>query len=346
MTQDTPPGPDMEAFLADRRLQDYKGARALVTGGLGFIGSNTVRALNALGARAVVLDSMAEGHGANRFNLRGIEDAVDVRIADIRDQAAVAAALEGCDFVFSIAGLGSHLESLEDPFLDLDVNGRGTLTVLEAARKHAPGARVVYSGTRSEYGRIQSRPVSETHPLLPTESNSADKALGTLYHIAYHAAHGMHTVSLRLTNTYGPRMLVQHYRQGFINWFVRLAVEGATFRLYGDGSQVRDLVYVDDTVRALLLAAVVPEAAGQVMNVGSGRPASLKEIAETLVEIAGRGAIEYVPFPEDARRIEIGDYVADVSRIKDTLGWSPTVSLREGLERSVRYYERYREHYW
>jgi UDP-glucose 4-epimerase len=156
----------------------------------------------------------------------------------------------------------------------------------------------------------------------------------------------MHTTSLRLTNTYGPRMLVEHYRQGFINWFVRLAVEGGTFSLYGDGTQVRDLVYVDDTVRALLLAPVTAGTPGQVFNVGSGAPVSLKEIASRLVEITGRGNIEYVPFPDDAKRIEIGDYVADTTKITSALDWRPLVSLPDGLERSVRYFQTYREHYW
>jgi UDP-glucose 4-epimerase len=258
----------------------------------------------------------------------------------------MADAVQGCDFVFNMAASVSHLDSLDAPFQDLDINVRGTLVALEAVRRHAPQARVVYGGTRSEYGLIQSRPVREDHPLLPTEVNSANKAVGDLYHFAYHIAHGLYTVTLRLTNTYGPRMLMEHYRQGFINWFVRLAVEGGVFKLYGDGTQVRDLVYVDDTVEALLLAPIVPGAAGQAFNLGSGRPASLKELAELLIEIAGKGSIEYVPFPEDAKRIEIGDYVADVTKVSEVMDWRPKVALREGLERSIRYFEQYRERYW
>lgn len=338
--------PDRTLLAADDRLQAFRGASALVTGGLGFIGSNLVHALAALGCRVSVIDSLAPEQGGNRFNLSGIEDQVDVRIADIRDEAAVADAVRGRDFIFNLAASVSHLDSLEAPFHDLEVNVRGTLVVLEAVRRFAPGARVVYAGTRSEYGLIQSTPVTETHPLLPTEVNSANKAAADLYHFAYHVAHGLHACSLRLTNTYGPRMLTAHWRQGFINWFVRLAVEGGTFRLYGDGRQVRDLVFVDDVVRALLLAAVVPAANGQALNVGSGRPVSLLEIARTLIEISGRGSIEHVPFPEDARRIEIGDYVADTTKIERVLDWRPRISLREGLERSVRYFQAFQEHYW
>ena len=235
--------------------------------------------------------------------------------------------------------------SLHDPFHDLDINVRAQLVFLEAVRERAPAARVVYAGTRSAYGLIQTRPVSESHPLIPTEINSANRAAADLYHIAYHYAHGLHTSTLRLTNTYGPRMLLRE-PQAFINWFVRLAVEGGTIKLYGTGEQLRDLEYVDDTVRAFLLTAITLEATGQTFNLGSGEPVSLREIAETLLALAGHGRIEYVPFPEDARRIEIGDYVADTTKIRSAVGWSAEVSLREGLERSLSFFSRNREHYW
>lgn len=338
--------PDRDALRADLRLHALGGTNALVTGGLGFIGSNLVHALVALGCRVTVLDNLAPDQGGNRFNLKGIEDQVEVCSGDIRDEAAVGRLVAGRDFVFCLAGMGSHLDSLEAPFIDLDVNVRGTLVVLEAVRRHAPEATVVYGATRSAYGLIQTTPVTEQHPLLPTEANSVNKAAADLYHYAYHVAHGLKTVSLRLTNTYGPRMLVKHHRQGFINWFVRLAVEGGTFKLYGDGSQVRDLVYVDDVVRAHLLAAITPGAVGEAFNIGSGRPASLVTIARELIDIAGCGRIEYVPFPDEARRIEIGDYVADTTKIERTLDWHAQVPLREGLERSVRYFQAYGEHYW
>jgi UDP-glucose 4-epimerase len=334
-----------DTLRSDPRLQAFAGRSALVTGGLGFIGSNLVHALHALGCHVVVLDALLPDQGGNRFNLEGIAGQVDVRIGDICDEAAVADAVRGRDFVFSLAASVSHIDVLDSPFHDLEVNARGNLVVLEAVRRHAPEAKVVYAGTRSEYGRIRTTPVGEDHPLLPTEINSANKAVATLYHHAYHVAHGIHTVSLRLTNTYGPRMALPPHSQGFINWFIRIAVEGGVFKLYGDGSQIRDLVYVDDVVRAHLLAAVTPGAAGQAFNVGSGRPITLAELAQLLIEIAGRGSTEFVPFPDDARRIEIGDYVADITRIHNVLGWRPQVRLNDGLERCVRYYEAFQEHY-
>ncbi|HLF78083.1 MAG TPA: SDR family NAD(P)-dependent oxidoreductase [Dehalococcoidia bacterium] len=334
-----------QGVLADARLSQYQGRRALVTGGLGFIGSNVARALVALGCEVRVVDSMRDGQGGNLFNLEDLKSEIDIRVADVRDQDMVNEAVQGCDFVFHIAGTGSHLDSLEDPFNDMELNVKGSLCVLEAVRHHAPEAHLVYAGTRSEYGLIQTRPVSETHPLLPTEANSVHKAAASLYQIAYHQAYGLHTCSLRLPNVYGPRMLTRHHRIGFINWFVKLAVDGGTFRLYGDGGQVRDMLYVDDLVLAFLLAAVTPQAAGDVFNVGSGEPSSLAAITQELVRIAGRGKVEFVPFPEEAKRIEIGDYVADIEKIRDCLGWRPQVSLCDGLERTVRYYEAYKEHY-
>ena len=337
--------PDPKVLASEPRFTGYRGTKSLVTGGLGFIGSNLVHALHLLGSRVIVIDSLLLGGGGNRFNLDGIDEDVDLCIADLRDEAMIGAAVKGSDFIFNLAADSSHLGSLSDPFRDLDGNVRAQLVFLESVRQHAPEARVVYAGTRSAYGLIQSRPVNESHPLIPTEINSANRAAADLYHIAYHYAHGLRTSTLRLTNTYGPRMLLRQ-PQAFINWFVRLAVEGGTIKLYGTGEQLRDLEFVDDTVRGFLLTAITPEAIGQTFNLGSGESVSLREIAETLLTLSGHGSIEYVPFPDDARRIEIGDYVADTTRIWAACGWKAEVPLRDGLERSLRYFIRFREHYW
>jgi UDP-glucose 4-epimerase len=322
----------------------YRGRNCVVSGGLGFIGSNLVRVLVALGARVTVIDNLSPGQGGNAFNLQGVEG-VDVRMHDIADEDADAEALKGQEFVFNIAGKSSHLNVLESPFVDMETNVRGQLVLLEAIRKHAPDARVVYASTRSIYGAIQTSPVGETHPFLPTEVNSADKAAADLYHTAYWYSHELSTVNLRLSNIYGPRMLIAHSRQGFINWFVRLAVEGGTFKLYGDGDQKRDMVYVEDTVEAFLRAGLASGVEGAAFNIGSGAGVSLREIAETLVEITGKGRIEYVPFPQEARRIEIGDYIADTRRSRELLGWQVRTPLYEGLRASCEYYTRYPAEY-
>jgi nucleoside-diphosphate-sugar epimerase len=254
--------------------------------------------------------------------------------------------VRGQDFVFNLAGKSSHTDVLESPYADMEANVRGQLVLLEAIRRENPGARVVYGSTRSIYGAIQTRPVNEDHPFYPTEVNSADKAAADLYHIAYWHSHGISTVCLRLTNIYGPRMLLAHSRQGFINWFVRLVAEDKAIRLYGDGSQQRDLLFSEDTVDAFLQAGLNREQVGRGFNIGTGVGLSLKEIAETLVSLAGQGRIEYVPFPEEAKRIEIGDYIADTLRSSDDLGWHATTSLRDGLEQSWLYYKENARHYF
>jgi len=330
---------------ADPRLAPFAGRSALVTGGYGFIGSNLVHALAGLGCNVTVVDNLDPGAGGNRFNLSGVEDRVETRCDDIRDLDAMRDAVRGRDYVFHLAGRNSHLDSLEGPFEDLDINGRGTLTVLEAVRREAQGARVVHAGTRSEYGAIQASPVDETHPLLPTEANSAHKALSTLYQFAYHHAHGLQTVSLRLPNCYGPRMYTKDHRLGVMNWFLHQTVEGAGLRLYGDGIQQRDVLYVDDAVRAFLYAALAPDAPGHALNVGSGRPTSLRDIAGALVPLGAAG-VEVVPFPEDAKRIEIGDYVADTTLAQRLLDWHAEVDLTDGLQRSVAYFREHKERYW
>jgi UDP-glucose 4-epimerase len=317
----------------------YRGQRCLVTGGLGFIGSNLARALVALGAQVTIVDNESPGQGANAYNLEGIASQVEVRRHDIGDAAAIADAVRDQAYVFNLAGKSSHTDSLESPLVDMETNVRAQLVLLDAIRRHAPEARVVFASTRSVYGAIQRTPVDEDTPFSPTEVNSADKAAADLYHIAFWHAHRLSTVNLRLTNIYGPRMLLAHSRQGFINWFVRLALEGGTIRLYGDGSQKRDLVYADDAVEAFLLAGLRREEQGVAFNIGSGASVSLREIAETLIDITGRGSITYVPFPAAEQRIEIGDYVADTRRSAERLGWRARTSLRAGLEATCKYYE-------
>ncbi len=325
-------------------FEAYRDTRCLVTGGLGFVGSNVARRLTGLGARVTVIDNRSPGQGANYFNLDGISD-IEVTVADIGDEDAAFAAVRGQDYVFNLAGKSSHTDVLESPYADMEANVRAQLVFLEAVRRGAPQARVVYASTRSVYGAVRTRPVNEDHPFLPTEVNSADKAAGDLYHLAYAHSHGLSTVSLRLTNIYGPRMLLAHSRQGFINWFVRLAVEGKTIRLYGDGGQQRDMLYVDDTVEAFLQAGLSKGISGAAFNIGSGIGSPLRDIAETLVRLTGKGSVEYVPYPDEARRVEIGDYVTDTTRSAARLGWTASTSLADGLQRTVEYYSQHLERY-
>jgi UDP-glucose 4-epimerase len=322
----------------------YRGRKVLVTGGLGFIGSNLCRSLADLGARVLAVDSLLPDYGGNLFNLAGYEDRVQVNIADVRGHG-MGYLVRGQEVLFNLAGQVSHIDSMTDPFTDLEINCRSQLWILEALRQNNPEARVVYAGTRQVYGKPARLPVDESHPLNPTDVNGINKISGELYHLVYNSVYGIRACSLRLTNTYGPRQLIRHARQGFIAWFVRQAVLGEEIQIFGDGSQKRDFDYVDDVVDAFLRAGASEAAPGQVFNLGGAAAVSLLDLARMLIEISGAGSYTLVPFPAERKKIDIGDFQADASRIRKALGWQPRVALREGLERTVAYYRQHKEHY-
>jgi UDP-glucose 4-epimerase len=322
----------------------YRGQRVLVTGGLGFIGSNLARALADLGAVVVVVDSLLPDYGGNLFNLDGYADRVHINIADVRGHG-MEYLVQGQHVVFNLAGQVSHIDSMTDPFTDLEINCRSQLWILEAVRRRNPEAKLVYAGTRQIYGKPRYLPVDENHPLTPTDVNGINKISGEFYHLLYHSVYGIRACSLRLTNTYGPRQLIRHNRQGFIGWFVRQAVLGEPIQLFGDGSQKRDFDYVDDVVDAFLRAGALEAADGQVFNLGGSPPVSLLELAQQMIEVAGKGSYNLVPFPPERKRIDIGDFYGDSARIRHALGWQPRTPLREGLERTLAYYRDHKERY-
>jgi UDP-glucose 4-epimerase len=323
----------------------YRGRPVLVTGALGFIGSNLSRALADLGARVLAVDSLLPDYGGNLFNLAGYEDKVRINIADVRGHA-MEYLVRDQDILFNLAGQVSHIDSMVDPFTDLEINCRSQLWILEAVRKRNPGVKIVYAGTRQVYGKPMRLPVDETHLLNPTDVNGINKISGEFYHLVYHSVYGIRSTSLRLTNTYGPRQLIKHNRQGFIGWFIRQAVRGEEIQLFGDGQQKRDFDYVEDVVDALLRAGAMEAADGEVFNLGGEAPVALIDLAKMLVEIAGRGgAYRLVPFPAERKKIDIGDFYADTTKIRTTLGWQPRVPLRDGLARTIDYYREHAGHY-
>jgi UDP-glucose 4-epimerase len=326
-------------------LQFYRGRRVIVTGGLGFIGSNLARRLVELGAEVLLVDSLIPAYGGNLFNIDGLGDRVQVNVADIRQQSTMNYLVQGREVIFNLAGQVSHIDSMLDPYNDLEVNCRSQLTILEACRNHNPSVKVVYAGTRQVYGRPDSLPVSESHLVRPTDVNGINKAAGEYYHLVYNNVFGVRACSLRLTNVFGPRQLIKHNRQGFIGWFIRTAIEGKTIQLYGDGSQLRDLVYVDDAADAFLRAGASDACNGEVFNVGGAAPVSLKDLAATLVAIAGAGHVECVAWPPDKKAIDIGSFYADSTKLKTTTGWTPSVSLEDGLRRAVEFYRANLAHY-
>jgi len=325
---------------------EFAGARALITGGLGFIGSNLARRLADLGAHVTVLDSLIPDSGGNWFNLAGYEDRVGIHIGDLREERALAPLVCGQQYIFNLAGQVGHLDSMRDPFTDLEINCRSQLCLLEACRQRNPAARILYTSTRQVYGRAMRVPVQEEHPLSPVDINGIHKLAAERYHQLYHRIYGLRTTSLRLTNTYGPRMRVRDARQTFLGLWLRRLLEGNPMEVYGDGTQIRDFNYVDDVVNALLLAALSKEAEGRTYNLGSRDAISLHDLARLLVELNGSGEFRLVPFPPDRLAIDIGDYCGDFSRIQRQLGWEPVVSLREGLAWTLAYYGAHHAHYW
>lgn len=323
----------------------YRQKNVLITGGLGFIGSNLAHHLVRLGANVLLVDSLIRKYGGNLFNVTGIEDQVRVNIADVRDEHGLRYLVQGQEIIFNLAGQVSHTDSIEDPFTDLEINARSQLSLLEACRHGNPRAKIVFASTRQIYGKPEYLPVDERHPLQPVDVNGVNKLAGEWYHILYHNIHDLKTVSLRLTNTYGPRMRVKDARQTFTGWWLRQIVEGRPFQVYGDGHQMRDFNYVDDVVNALLLAGWQDNANGKIFNLGGRHSIRLIDFAELLIEINGGGSYELVPFPEDRKRIDIGDYHGDYQMIRRELGWEPEVDLREGLTRTLAYYRQYLQHY-
>ena len=329
---------DLQAFYSKKTV--------LITGGLGFIGSSIARRLVEMNAAIRLVDSLIPTYGGNPYNIAGIEDRVHVNFSDVRDIHSMAYLVQNQDILFNMAGTLSHIDSMTDPFTDLEINCLSQLKILEACRLNNPEIKVIFAGTRSQYGRARYLPVDENHPMQPTDVNGINNIAGESYHLLYSKYHGIRAASVRLTNTYGPRHQMRHSRQGFLNWFVRLAIDDEEIPIYGQGDQRRDFTYIDDVVEALLLVGASAKSVGQVYNLGSGQPVSVRRTAEKAIAAAGRGRIRTVDFPADKKNIEVGDYYADFSKIQKALDWRSTVTLDEGLARTVAYYAECREHYW
>lgn len=337
--------PAASAATNDPDPAAFGGARVLITGGVGLIGSALARRLAGLGAELVLLDSMVPEGGANPANIADIADPAGggrarVNIADIRDTAALRHLLRGQDFLFDLAAQTSHLESMNAPEHDLAVNCTAQLRLLELCREVAPEITIVHAGTRQIYGRPRYLPVDEDHPLRPPDVNGVNKMAGEAYHLMFHDVYGIDTRSLRLTNVYGPGMRIRDARQNFLGIWLRRALEGEVFEVWG-GEQRRELLYVDDAVEAFLRAALTPGTAGLALNVGGEAPYTLLALAETLVRVNGGGRFVRREFPEERKRIDIGDFVTDDRRFRQLTGWAPRVGLAEGLGRSLDYYRRH-----
>jgi UDP-glucose 4-epimerase len=322
----------------------YAGKEVLITGGAGFIGSNLARALVALKAKVSIADCMIPEHGGNRRNLAGLAGQIKVHRTDIRDHAKLPALVKGKDFLFNLAGQTSHMDSMTDPETDLEINCRAQLAILEACRRHCPEIRIVFASTRQIYGKPDRLPVSERHPLRPVDVNGINKIAGESFHLLYSRVHGVRSTALRLTNTIGPRMRIKDARQTFVGVWIRRILEQETFEVWG-GEQLRDFTYIDDAVMAFLLAATHEKAIGRAFNLGGPPPVSLQRLAELLVEINRSGSFAVRQFPQDRKKIDIGDYYADDTLIRRELGWKPRVELKAALQRTLAYYRKELAHY-
>jgi len=324
----------------------FENRRILITGGLGFIGSNLALQLVNLGSIVTVVDSLIPQYGGSIENVRDFADRVNINIADVRDINSMNFLVQGQEYIFNLAGQVSHILSMTDPFADLEINCRAQLSILEACKRNNPAAKIVYAGTRGQYGRPGKIPVSENCPLRPVDVNGVNKTAGEMYHLLYNEIYGIRATSLRLTNTYGPRHTMKSGEQSFLNWFIRLAIDGETIPVYGNGLQKRDFNYIDDVIQALLMVASSEKSNGEVFNLGGYEPISILDATKLLLEITGKGSYDLVPYPEDKKQLEIGDYWGDFSKIKSYFGWRPTTSLREGLVKTVQYYLENKKYYW
>ena len=324
----------------------FAGKRVLITGGLGFIGSSLAHALADVGARVTILDALLPTYGGNRANLHGLEGTVTVHDGDIRNADLVRELVRDQDFIFNLAGQVSYLDSMRDPFLDVDMNCVGHLRVLEAVRELNPSAKVLFSSSRLVYGKILTTPVDESHPTNPLSLYGVHKLTAEKYYRIYYDTHGIRSAILRIPNPYGPRQQMKHAKYSIVGWFVRQAMEGKTIEIYGDGTQERDYLYISDIVDAFLRVAASEQTNGEVYNIGTHERVRFIDMVDTILDVVGSGNKVHIPWPEHYERNETGNYIADTRKIEAAVGWRARVPLRTGIEEMVKYYREHKEQYW
>ena len=332
--------------MLNRDLEVLAGKQVLVTGGLGFIGSNLAIRLVELGAHVTVLDAMIPWHGGNVFNIEPVKDSVTVNFSDIRDEHTMNYIVRDKDFVFHLAGQNDHVLSQTDPYPDIDINIKGSVVLLEACRRSNPEARLVYTGTRGEYGSVEKLPATEDTPINPKGLYELSSLTAQKVFKIYNDSHGIRSVTLRITNVYGQRAQMQHSRFGVANWFIRQALDDDTIKVFGDGRILRDFLYVDDCVDAIIASACTEAAYGELLNVGDDSPASFGELAEVVIDEAGSGRWELAPFTAERALQEPGDFYSDITKIRRLVGWEPQTPLREGVRKTIAFYRHHKAHYW
>ncbi len=323
----------------------FKDKNVLITGGLVFIGSNLAIRLIEAGAKVTLVDSLIPTYGGNLFNIEPVKYRARVNISDVRDQHAMKYLVANQDYLFNLAGQTSHLDSMEQPEIDLNINVLAQLHILEACRLHNPNLRLIFASTRQIYGRPIYLPVDENHPLNPVDVNGINKLAGEQYHRLYYDVYGIRSTILRLTNTYGPRMRIKDARQTFLGIWIKRLLQGQPMQIFGDGRQVRDYNYVDDVVDAMLITALAQNAYGEVYNLGSEQDLTLTETAQIMSDLHPSAGFEYVDFPPSRKSIDIGNYQGSFEKIKRELGWQPRTDFNEGMRQTIAYYQQHLEKY-
>jgi UDP-glucose 4-epimerase len=324
----------------------FQETKVLVTGGLGFIGSNLVERLVSLGAEVTIVDNMMPRLGGNLFNVKAIADRIHINFSDVRDAHSMDYLVKGQKFIFHLAGQVNHVDSIRNPIQDLDINCRGTLVLLESCRKFNPGVKIIFAGTRGEYGSSVTLPVAEDHPTNPKGIYAVTNLTAEKMVLVYHDVHKISGACLRITNTYGPRHQMAHDEYGVLNWFIRKAVDDEIVPVFGDGRILRDFLFVDDLVDCFLRIATCDRAYGEVFNVGSGLPIPFIDLAKRIAKIAGTGKVTFTEFTQERKEVEPGDYYTDISKIKRIVGWEPKTDLDEGLRITIDFYRKYKNQYW
>ena len=327
-------------------FKTYDKKRVLITGGLGFIGSNLAIKLVDLGATVTIVDNMLPCQGGNLFNIEDIKSEVDVQFADIRSSLSMNNIVRDNDIIFHLAGQVNHIDSMRDPINDLEINCKGTLVILEACRNFNRDAKIIFTGTRGQYGPTVRLPVDEEHLMDPKGIYAITNMAAEKIVMVYNNVHNIRGVCLRISNTYGPRHQMRHDEYGVFNWFIRKAIDGEAVKVFGDGKILRDFVYVDDVVSGLLKVGISNDADGHVFNMGSGRPVDFITLAKTIVEIAGSGSYEFSDFTRERKELEHGNYYADCSKIKRIIGWEPEVNIKEGVLKTLQFYKKFKKYYW
>lgn len=327
-------------------MLNFRSKKVLVTGGLGFVGSSLSIRLAEAGAEVLIVDNMLPRQGGNLFNIEPVKDKVKVNISDIRNPTSMNHLVKGMDYIFHIAGQVNHVDSVKDPLNDLSINVEGTLVLMEALRMNNPEARVIFTGTRGEYGSSLTLPVAENHAINPIGIYAITNFAAERIVLTYHNLHQIKSVCLRITNTFGPRHQMAHDEYGVFNWFIRKAMDNEIIPIFGDGRILRDYLYIDDLTESMLAIAGSEKVYGEVYNIGSGVPLSFVDLAKKIIAIAGTGKVDYTEFTSERKALEPGDYYADISKIKAAIGWKPEISLDDGIKRTIEYYKKYRSHYW